>query len=171
MLRVQVSPQFVKSGGIQIAKSGIFKLIDLDATLIINPDDCQKRQVSSVQTRTAQDMGKLRHMFLIALLAKGTSSSKSAFFKQPLTHPPCFEHVCYQKSRGPSGARLLGSCPLGLLDNVLQALRPCDPRNGAMIGQCIRDFFCNQFWFDFILFYYYFVSFFNFYIQNFLWSF
>ena len=35
------------------------------------------------------------------------------------------------------GARLLGSGPSGLLDFVLhafRALRPCDPRNGAMIG-------------------------------------
>ena len=43
-----------------------------------------------------------------------------------------------QKFRCPSGARLLGSGPLGLLDNVLhalRALRPCDPRNGAMSGQ------------------------------------
>ena len=43
----------------------------------------------------------------------------------------------HKKSRGPSGARLLGSSPLGLLDFVLhalRALRPCDPRNGAMIG-------------------------------------
>ena len=42
----------------------------------------------------------------------------------------------YQKSRGPSGPRRLDSGPSGLLDNVLhalQALRPCDPRNGAMI--------------------------------------
>ena len=48
-----------------------------------------------------------------------------------------------EKSRGPSGARLLGSGPSGLLDNVLHALRPlrpCDTSNGAMIRQCIRDF-------------------------------
>ena len=46
------------------------------------------------------------------------------------------------KSSGPSGsgARLLGSGPLSLLDFVLhapRALRPCDPRNGAMIGSCV----------------------------------
>ena len=38
---------------------------------------------------------------------------------------------------GPFGARLLGCGPSGLLDVVLRALRPlrpCDPRNGAMIG-------------------------------------
>ena len=34
-----------------------------------------------------------------------------------------------KKSRGPSGAQILGSSPLGLTDNVLHALRtlrPCD---------------------------------------------
>ena len=38
---------------------------------------------------------------------------------------------------GPSGPRLLGCGPSGLLDNVLHALRaltPCDPRNRAMMG-------------------------------------
>ena len=47
-----------------------------------------------------------------------------------------------QKSRGPSEAGLLGSSPSGLLDFVLyalQSLRPCDPRNGAMNGQCVRE--------------------------------
>ena len=34
---------------------------------------------------------------------------------------------------GPSGARLLGN-----VLHTLRVLRPSDPRNGAMIGQCIR---------------------------------
>ena len=47
-----------------------------------------------------------------------------------------------QKSRGLSGTRLQGSGPSSPLDFVLHglcALRPCDPRNNAMIGQYIRE--------------------------------
>ena len=69
--------------------------------------------------------------------------------------------IYYLKSRSPYGAPLLGSDPSGLLDNVLhalRALRPCDPCNGAMIGQCIREIqkiteecFFKFFWGDFVL--------------------
>ena len=45
-LPVQVARQFAKEDGSgRDVKGSIFKLIDLEATLIINPDDCQKRQV------------------------------------------------------------------------------------------------------------------------------
>ena len=37
ILHVKVSPK--------LTEGGKFKLIDLDVTMIINPDDCQKRQV------------------------------------------------------------------------------------------------------------------------------
>ena len=51
-------------------------------------------------------------------------------------------NILSQKPKGPSGARLLGSGPSGLLNFVLHALwvlRSCDPRNSAMIGLCVRE--------------------------------
>ena len=48
--------------------------------------------------------------------------------------------------------------PSGLFDFVLRALRalrPCDPRNSAMMGQCVRDFVL-----DFFFFRFFFVNFF-----------
>ena len=56
---------------------------------------------------------------------------------------------------GPSGARLLGSGPLGRLDTALHALRPlrpCDPRNGAFIGQCMKEIKKSQIYFLLLLF-------------------
>ena len=51
-----------------------------------------------------------------------------------------FSEICHTRNLGAlpaSRARLLGCGPLGLLDNVLRAirvLRLCDPRNSAMMG-------------------------------------
>ena len=50
ILCVKVSLRFAKEGSAQITKDSKFKLIDLDVNMIINPDDCQKRQVSLVRT-------------------------------------------------------------------------------------------------------------------------
>ena len=69
--------------------------------------------------------------------------------------------VALRASRLRSFGPALG--PSGLLDNVhhaLRALRPCDPRNSAMMGQCVRDFFvvdCFQIVFIFFIIFFYFV--------------
>ena len=71
------------------------------------------------------------------------------------------------KSRDPSGARFLGCGPLGLHDIILhglRALRPCDPRNGAMtfltlfrsqIGVWLLTSLINIFYIYFIYIYIY----------------
>ena len=56
ILCVKVSPRFAKEGSNQIAKDSKFKLIDLDVNMIINPDDCQKRQVSLVRTGAEEEL-------------------------------------------------------------------------------------------------------------------
>ena len=63
-----------------------------------------------------------------------------------------------------SGPRLLGCGPLGLLDNVLHALgahKQCDPRNSAMMRQCISDYLKK------IIYIYFFVNFFQIYHSRF----
>ena len=56
------------------------------------------------------------------------------------THNNSNYFIQYENTRSlgvPPGPDFLGSGPSGLLDNVLHALwalRPCDPRNGSMIG-------------------------------------
>ena len=64
------------------------------------------------------------------------------------------ENISVKKCRA-SGSGIFHNQKSRLLDNVLhalRALRPCDPRINAMMGQCIGDVLFFRFFLDFIFF-------------------